>query len=125
MNAELLSLNQAWAQAWLDHDAATVDRLMTPEYVYVAPSGELLDRHTILAIIRSPAYRLTRGTRSEVRIASLGADSAAVLSRWRGEGSYRGRPFQDDHRCTSVFVRREAGWQVALEHCSAISRAEP
>ncbi|HET6489570.1 MAG TPA: nuclear transport factor 2 family protein [Syntrophales bacterium] len=121
MTAELEQLNQDWTKAWLERDAATVDRLMAPEYVYVTPSGQVIDRQTILGIIRSPEYRLASGTRSEVWVMPLGEDTAAVMSRWQGEGSYQGHPFQDDHRCTSVFVHREVGWQLALEHCSAVS----
>ena len=120
MKAELERLNQVWTRAWLDRDAAVVDRIMGPEFVYIAPSGQILDRQTMLAIIRSSTYSLTSGGRTEVSVVSLGPDAAAVVSRWQGEGSYEGRAFRDDHRCTSVFVRQGADWRMFLEHCSAI-----
>lgn len=121
MTAELERLNQIWTEAWLRRDALTVDRLMAPDYVYITPKGQVVDRQTILGIIRSPGYRLVRGARTEVQVKHLGADSAAVFSRWRGEGSYQGHAFQDDHRSTSVFVHQQGGWQIVVEHCSAIS----
>ena len=122
IKAELERLNQTWNRAWLEKDAATVEALMLPEYVYVAPNGQVLDRAAISAIIRSPSYRLERGTRTEVKIAALGHDTAAVMHRWQGAGSYEGRSFTDDHRCTMVCVRRGGQWLVALEQCSPIAQ---
>ena len=55
--SELHDLSERWFQAWLDKDAATVERLAAEDYVYVAPSGLVLDRQAILAIIRSPSTR--------------------------------------------------------------------
>ena len=122
MNAELELLNEVWTKVWLEQDAGTVEKLMASTYVYIAPNGQVLDRGTILGIIRSPEYRLINGARTEVKITPLSDDSVAVISRWQGEGSYQGQPFQDDHHCTSVFVRHQGRWQIALEHCTAISQ---
>ena len=46
-----------------------MDRMMSDDYVYVAPSGRILDRQAILAVIRSPGYSLDHGVRSEVVVA--------------------------------------------------------
>src|SRR5581483_8597496 len=78
MSSELHGLSERWFQAWLDKDAATVERLAAEDYVYVAPTGLTLDRQAILAIIRSPSYRLDHGTRSEVEVRALGRDAAVV-----------------------------------------------
>jgi hypothetical protein len=123
VTAELLELNQAWTKAWLEGDARVVDSLMAPGYVYIAPNGQVLDRQKILSIIRSPRYHLFVGARTEVGVTPLGTDSAVVHSRWKGEGSYEGQGFHDDHRCTTILLRREGRWQVILEHCSAISES--
>ena len=55
MSSELHGLSERWFQAWLEKDAATVERLAAEDYVYVAPNGRALDRLAILAIIRSPS----------------------------------------------------------------------
>jgi hypothetical protein len=104
----------------LEQDAATIDRLMTPGYVYVAPTGQVLDRATILGIAMSPGYQAS-GTLSEISIIPVGTETAVVVSRWQGRVSYQGRLFEEDHRCTSVFVRDDHGWRVAVEHASAIA----
>ena len=118
MIADLERLNQTWNGAWLEKDAALVEKMMADEYVYIAPNGQLLDRQTILNIIRSASYRLDRSTRTEVIIKPVGSDSAAVVFRSLAEGAYEGKSFKDDHRCTMLCARRGPEWQIALEHCS-------
>ena len=121
MHAELERLNETWNRAWLDKDARTVEELMTEDYVYVAPNGQTLDRLAILSIIRSPGFRIHSGSRTEVSIRSLTPDTGVVLHRWQGEGTYAGKSFKDDHRCTMVCIRQGSEWRVALEHCSVNS----
>jgi ketosteroid isomerase-like protein len=118
MIADLERLSQSWNRAWLEKDAALVEKMMADEYVYVAPNGQLLDREIILEVIRSESYRLDRSTRTEVIIKPVGSDSAAVVFRSQAQGEYEGKSFKDDHRCTALCARRGSEWQIVLEHCS-------
>ena len=118
MSADLEGLNQTWNRAWLEKDAALVEKMMADEYVYIAPNGQVIDRQTILKIIRSASYRLDRSTRTEVIIKPVGKDSAAVVFRSQAEGAYEGKSFKDDYRCTMLCGRRSTEWQVVLEQCS-------
>lgn len=121
MTIQIERLNDAWITAWFEKDAATVDALMTPDYEYVAPNGQIMDRATILRIIRSPTYALTSGSRTEVRHVEIAPDVFAVSYRWQGTGTYEGRSFTDDHRGTMLCVRRKGKWLVAHEQCSPIA----
>src|SRR5688572_16736456 len=38
MIADLERLNQTWNRAWIDKDAARIEKMMADEYVYVAPN---------------------------------------------------------------------------------------
>src|SRR5262249_24792428 len=87
MTAELEHLNQIWEQAWLDKDAALVEKLMADEYVYIAPNGKIMDRDSILKIIRSPSYHLDYGTRTEVVVKAVSQDTAVVVHRAQDGGS--------------------------------------
>ena len=118
---ELERLNHAWLEAWLAKDAGAIEAMMAPEYTYIAPNGQVMDRERILAIVRSPSYRLDRSTGSEVHITRF-EDSAIVLRRSQSSGSYDGQAFTEDHRCTAVWWHRRGAWQLAWEHCSPITR---
>jgi uncharacterized protein (TIGR02246 family) len=120
VQAEIERLHHAWIAAWLAKDAAAIDARMAPEYTYVGPDGRVMDRERILAIIRSPGYRLDRATSSEIHVTQF-KDSAILLRRSQASGSFDGQGFTEDHRCTSVWLRREGAWQLAWEHCSPIA----
>ena len=120
MSPEIERLNDVWIKAWFAKDAETVDALMAADYEYVGPTGQVLDRATILQIIRSPGYALTSGARTEVRIVEIAPDVVAVKHRWQGSGTYEGRSFKDDQRCTMLCVCRHGKWLVAHEQCSPI-----
>ena len=118
MLSELHGLNERWMQAWLEKDAAAVDRLMADDYIYVAPNGSVLDRQAILRIIRSPNYRLDRGSRTEVVVRAIGHDAAVVRHRCQAAGSFEGTSFTDDHQCVMVWERQAGQWRVVMEQSS-------
>jgi uncharacterized protein (TIGR02246 family) len=120
--SELRELNERWNRAWFEKDAATVDRLMADDYLYIDPSGFLLDRDAILGVIRSPSYRLETGSHSEVVVRPLGQDAAVVRYRWQGSGSFEGKPFTDDHRGIRVWHKQASQWRLVMEQSSFASR---
>ena len=122
MVSELHDLGERWFQAWLDKDAATVDRLMAEDYLYVGPNGLTLDRQAILAIIRSPSYRLDHGTRTEVVIRALGPEAALERHRYQGAGSFEGTSFTDDQRCVMIWEKHAGEWRLVMEQCSFSSK---
>jgi uncharacterized protein (TIGR02246 family) len=118
----LHAVSERWFQAWLEKDAATVERLAADDYVYVGPSGLTLNREAILAVIRSPSYRLDHGTRTEVVVRAVGDDAAVVRHRYQGAGSFEGTPFTDDHRCVMVWEKQAGEWRLVMEQCSFNSK---
>jgi uncharacterized protein (TIGR02246 family) len=122
MSSELHDLSERWFQAWLQKDDETVQRLAAEDYLYVAPSGSTLDRQAILAIIRSPSYRLDHGTRTEVVVRALGHDAAVVRHHYQGTGSFEGTPFTDDQRCVMVWEKQGGQWRLVMEQCSFSSQ---
>jgi uncharacterized protein (TIGR02246 family) len=122
MSSEVQGLSERWFQAWLEKDAAAVERLAAEDYHYVAPSGLVLDRLAILGIIRSPSYQLEHGTRTEVVVRLLGQEAALVRHRYRGAGSFEGTAFTDDQRCVMVWENQAGQWRLVLEQCSFSSK---
>jgi hypothetical protein len=121
MTDELELLNEIWNRAWLENDAAAVERMIGKDYIYFAPNGQVLDREATLSILKSPSCRLKKGTRTEISVKRLGEAGALVMHRWRGEGSFEGKSFTDDDRCTMVCIREGSGWRIIHEQCSPIT----
>jgi uncharacterized protein (TIGR02246 family) len=122
MSSVLHELSERWFQAWQTKDAATVEQLAAEDYLYVAPSGSTLDRMAVLAIIRSPSYRLDHGVRFEVVVRAVGQDAAVVRHRYQGAGSFEGTSFTDDQRCVMVWEKQAGQWRLVMEQCSFSSK---
>jgi uncharacterized protein (TIGR02246 family) len=119
VTSELVRLLEQWNRAWLEKDAATVERLMADDYVYVDPTGQALDREAILGIIRSPTYRLHHWKRINIVVRMLGDSAAVIRHRGQGEGEFEGKPFNEDHSCMTVCARVRDEWQIVVEHCTS------
>jgi uncharacterized protein (TIGR02246 family) len=122
MLSELHGLCERWFRAWLEKDAATVERLAADDYIYVAPSGSVFDRQAILGIIRAPSYKLDHGTRTEVVVRAVGHDAAVVRHHYQGNGSFEGSAFTDDQRCVMVWEKHDGEWRLVMEQCSLSSK---
>lgn len=124
MSSELHRASEQWFQAWLDKDAATVERLAATDYVYIAPSGLILDRQAILRVIRSASYRLDQGTRTEIVVRPLGHDAGLVRHRYQGSGSFDGNVFTDDQRGLMIWERQAGEWRLVMEQNSFSEKQE-
>ncbi|HKB79100.1 MAG TPA: nuclear transport factor 2 family protein [Thermoanaerobaculia bacterium] len=114
-------LHQAWITAWLENDAETIGKMMTAEYVYVAPNGKVLEREAILAIVRSPTYRLDRAPKSRSRVFPLAPGAVVLVHHSRATGSFEGRAFADNFRIATIFVKRGRTWKVGFEQASPVT----
>jgi hypothetical protein len=118
MSSELHALSERWFQAWLQKDAATIERLVAADYVFIGPSGLILDRQAVLGVVRSPSYRLDHGTRTEVVVRAVGHEAAIVRHRYQGAGSFEGNSFTDDHRGIMIWEKQAGEWRLVVEQCS-------
>jgi len=116
---DVLHFVEEYDRAWNTKDAATVGRFLASDYVYFSSKGQVQTRQHVLDMLLSPKYILASAERSEMKVYRL-ADTAVVSSRWQGHGSYDGKQFRDDQRCSVVLVRQRQGWQVLSEHCTQI-----
>ena len=123
MSWQLHELSEAWFRAWLEKDAATIERLAADDYIYIGPTGFVLDRPGILRVVRSPSYRLEHATRSDIVVRPLGDNAAVVRHRYRGAGSFEGKSFGDDQLCVMVWEKHVGGeWRLVMDQCSFSSK---
>jgi len=108
MPSKLHGLSERWFQAWLEKDAATVERLAAEDYIYVAPNGS--------------SYRLDHGARTEVVVRAVGHDAAVVRHHYQGVGSFEGTSFTDDQRRVMVWEKQAGEWRLVMEQCSFSSK---
>ena len=118
-DADIVQFVRTYDDAWNKKDAPTVQSMLGPDYVYFSSRGATESRQQVLDMLRSPKYTLAAAERSEVKVYRTGS-TAVVSSRWKGHGTYDGREFHDDQRCSIVLGREKQRWQVLAEHCTQI-----
>jgi len=117
--SEVAGVIKAYDEAWGRKDAAAFEQMLAADYVYFTSKGALWPRQRWLGLMLSPKYALASAERSEI-VVHRTADTAVVGSRWKGHGTYDGKPFRDDQRCSLVLARSPTGWKVLSEHCTQI-----
>ena len=105
--------------AWKAKDVKALDKILAPEYVYFSSLGGESDLAKTRETVASPAYRLERGERSEIRAFRIGT-TVVVSTRWQGAGVFDGKSFQDDQRCSVVVGFADGRGRVLSEHCTNI-----
>jgi ketosteroid isomerase-like protein len=120
--AEVLDAIRAYDTAWSRRDTAAVAQLLADSYLYFSSVGDLKTRRYILGdLLANPTYQLD-SERSELRVQLYGS-TAIVASRWRGTGTYEGKPVRDDQRCGLVLMKQDEGLRIVSEHCTQIIAA--
>ena len=86
MLMEVLGLSERWYQAWLVKDAATVERLMAEDYLYVGPDGFTLDRQASWRSLarRAIGWIMGRGRRSSLEPWARTRPSCGIAGRVPG-----------------------------------------
>ena len=116
----LIELVRAWDESMVDNDSQAIGSFMTDDWIIVAPDGSIDGRERFLELIASGDLTHDTMTTEDPIIRVLG-DSAIVVARGVSAGAYRGRPFREHERSSSVFVRRDGPWACALTHLSSIA----
>ena len=118
--AEVSRFIESYDNAWNHKDTAAIGRILAPDYVYFSSKGQVRSRQSLLEEFLSPKYHLESAVRSEVKV-YLTSGTAVVSSRWKGHGTFDGREFHDDQRCSVVLTRGNKDWLVLSEHCTQIA----
>jgi len=116
---DIVHFLEEYDHAWNNKDASAVGSILAPDYAYFSSKGQVESRSHMLDMLLSPKYILASAERSEVKVYRM-SGTAVVSSRWKGHGSYDGKEFHDDQRCSVVLVQKGQGWQVLAEHCTQI-----
>ncbi len=117
---EVIAAVQAFDLGWESKNVKNVDRVLNSNYIYFTPSGGIFIRDSIIATAEpGSSYKLSEMKRIIIGVKITG-NTAIVDTRWKGIGSYRGFPFDDDQRCSITVIKREGKVQFLSEHCSSI-----
>ena len=117
---ELKKVEADWANAYLRHDAAILERILADEFISVGSNGKSHNKAQDIEELKadSAVYEYSTPYDLEIRIYGNGA---VVIGRTKERGHYdSGRPFVNEYRWTDIFVKRQGRWQCVAAQVASI-----
>jgi ketosteroid isomerase-like protein len=113
---ELRQKNEEWVHALVNHDAATLNRIMAEDCVFTHPlEGD--DRAQFVSDVESGDLRVAYMNRDHVDVRIYGS-TAIISCRDDAKWLYAGREISGIYRTLHVYAKRDKGWQlVAVQSC--------
>jgi uncharacterized protein (TIGR02246 family) len=121
LEAELLDLEKQYWQALKDNDLDTALRLTDEPCLLTGAQGVgLVDRKTLVAMMKSASYTLNRFELKNVQVRALRDDVALIAYQVHEELTVEGKPVVLDATDSSAWVRRDGRWLCA-HHTESIA----
>ena len=101
-------------------DIAALDRIYAADYVVTNENGEMSNKTTRLAAIKSGSLKFESVVFSEINVSVYGN---AAVARFRGASKVQstgGQPLGGDLRVTTTLVKTNGRWQIVAAHVTRI-----
>ena len=112
----LREMNEEWVKAFVEGDAATLDRIMAEDFAFTYPlEGD--DKTQFISDLVSGAMKAEYLTRDHVNVCVYGS-TAVLTCRDHAKWTYNGREFAGYYKTLHVYAERDGRWQlVAVQSC--------
>lgn len=109
---EVEGLEEQWRVAQLAGDIATMDKMMSDDYVGISMTGEVDTKAQQLRRVTDRRLMLTKLELSDMKVKLVGA-VAIVTSRAQVEGTNDGKPVKGMFRYTRIYQHLPSGeWKI-------------
>jgi ketosteroid isomerase-like protein len=117
---DLVSIDKRMQRAFVDRDVATLEKILTEDYVLVLPSGTERTRAPILADVASPdiVFEINESSGWEVRVHG---DTGIVVALLHQKGTSHGQAFDHVVKFSDTYVREHGVWRNVHAHASRIT----
>ena len=119
---EVMQLADAWANAELHGDTASLERRLSDDFIGIGPLGFMLTKQEWLARYKAGDLKYESFSLDEVKVRVYNNDAAILMGRQAQQGAYRGNSIQGQFRITLVFVQQQGQWQLASLQLSTIGQ---
>ena len=118
---ELMQLQRAADEAEDKKDVVALDRLLTDDYIFTAPSGAITDKKQLIAGVQNDVADAGQTISYEdVRTHDYGKAAVVnylLLVKGRGQD---GKDYLNRYRNTVVWVKQQGHWRMAAIHVTRI-----
>lgn len=105
-------LEEQWRVAQLNDDLATMDKLLSDDYVGITMKGQVVTKTQQLERMRTGKFVLTKIELNDVKVKLIGT-TAIVTSQAEVDGTNEGVSMHGTYRYTRVYTRLPSGvWKI-------------
>ena len=117
--AELLRIEETWAQATIRNDAETITHLLADEYVAVNSLGLVTGKTDVLAAIANDEAKCDINKPFEYIVRVYG-NAGLVVHNTSFRGRLNGNITSGEYRTTHMYVKRNGKWLVVANHTTYV-----
>jgi ketosteroid isomerase-like protein len=120
VEAEFRTIENQWAQADKNKDAAALSRLLADDWIFLGPLGqETKSQH--LAGLKSGGDKLESITFIDMKVRIFG-NTAVVTGHEHEKSTNNGKDSSGDYLWTDVFVKRQGHWLAVNSQDTPLTR---
>jgi ketosteroid isomerase-like protein len=117
----LTKLENDWAKAGLAGDAAALEKLLAPDFVYTNQDAGMASRAEMVAGVKSGATKYDTFTVGGMKVHVHG-DAAVVTGKASIKGKENGKAIDEELRFTDTWVKRDGRWLCAATQVTRIPK---
>jgi len=114
-------LEQEWADALVKGDQTTIDRIVSPDWLFTDPEGNLITKATSDADLKSGKVKFESVQADELKVRVFG-DSAIAFGLVTEKGNYDGKDTSGQYRFTDVFIKKDGRWQAVCTQLTRVAK---
>lgn len=107
---QIKDLETQWNDAALNHDAATMNRILAQDVIDTSSTGRVQGKAEDLADLKLGEPKLESSSVDDMKVRVYG-NVAVVNGHYVQKGTYKGKDISGEGRFTDVFVRRQGHWE--------------
>jgi uncharacterized protein (TIGR02246 family) len=125
IEAGIKELSRQWSAAILTKDAAILERIWAPDFVFVEPSGARFTKADGIAALKTGKEQPTVSEATSIDVRVYGGGTVAIdIGDYHEAGKDKdGKPYDRRSRFTNIWVLKDGAWRCVGAHASVLEPA--
>ena len=116
---QLKQMEDDWAKAIKDKEAATLRRIIAEDWVGTDDKGKVSNREQAISQLTANPDVIESNENFDMQVRVYG-NTAVVIGGARERGTRNGTAYTDTYRWTDVFVKRGGRWQAVVSQWAKV-----
>ena len=117
----LTKIETEWGMALVKVDFATIDRIVSPDWILTTPDGSQQTKAEADADLKSGKLKFESFKVDDLKVRVYG-NAAVVFGLATEKVSIGGKDMSGQNRFTDTFIKRDGKWQGVATHVTAVAK---